>query len=493
MVRPADDPSTGSPDHHVHEDESAPAPPLKADRARDSVFGGAHRALTLGVLLSVGLVALESLGVATVLPGIAEDLDGLGSYGWGLSALMLANVIGTVVAGRDADRRGPLRPMAWGMLTLAAGCAVAGAAPTWPAFLAGRFCQGLGVGAVMAMAYTVIGLAYPEHLRARMYALLSSAWTIPSLVGPATTGTLAERTTWRSVFLLITPIIAIAAALTLPPLRALRRSGGAETTSAALPWWKRPLGSAVLLTAGTGVLLEALLLTDAVALVVLAAVGVLTTVPALRWATPPGTLSARRGLGAGVAVRALLCGAYFGTEAFLPLGLQESRGMSATVSGLGLSAGAITWVAGSALQARRDAGGAGRAAATAAGFAVLAAGVALIAVTTLSSALPSWTALLGWSIGGLGMGVGFNASTTQTLQQAPAERQGEASGALQLAQTFATAVVAGLGGAAIAFGEDHGSSMRTTLLGVFALTGLLAVGGMLLARRLRPGTADRPA
>lgn len=88
--------------------------------------------------------------------------------------------------------------MAWGMLTLAAGCAAAGAAPTWPPFLAGRFCQGLGVGAVMAMAYTVIGLAYPEHLRARMYALLSSAWTIPSLVGPATTGTLAERATWRS-------------------------------------------------------------------------------------------------------------------------------------------------------------------------------------------------------------------------------------------------------------------------------------------------------
>lgn len=55
------------------------------------------------------------------------------------------------------------------------------------------------------------------------------------------------------------------------------------------------------------------------------------------------------------------------------------------------------------------------------------------------------------------------------------------------------AVIAGLGGAAVAFGKDHGSSMRTTLLGVFVLTGLLAVGRMLLAHRLRPETADRPA
>ncbi|MGI5321106.1 hypothetical protein [Actinomadura nitritigenes] len=53
-------------------------------------------------------------------------------------------------------------------------------------------------------------------------------------------------------------------------------------------------------------------------------------------------------------------------------------------------------------------------------------------------------------------------------------------------------MIAGLGGAAIAFGKDHGSSMRTALLGVFVLTGLLAVGGMLHAHRLRPTTPGRP-
>lgn len=102
------------------------------------------------------MVAFESLGVPTVLPGIAEDLDGLGAYGWGLSVLMLANIVGTVLAGRAADRRGSWRPMALGMLVFAAGCAVAGAAPSWLPFLVGRFGQGLGVGAVMSMAYTMI-------------------------------------------------------------------------------------------------------------------------------------------------------------------------------------------------------------------------------------------------------------------------------------------------------------------------------------------------
>ncbi|MFE5483512.1 MFS transporter [Streptomyces sp. NPDC056527] len=459
----------------------------------ESVFSGPYRALTLGVILSVSMVAFESLGVATVLPDIARKLDGLGAYGWGLSALMLANIIGTVLGGRSADRSGPWRPMAVGLAVFAVGCAVAGAATSWPLFLVGRFTQGLGVGAVMAMAYTVIGLAYPEHLRARMFALLSSAWTIPSLIGPVVAGTLADLTDWRAVFLLMLPLIAIAAVLTLPGLAKLNRSRGeagtAEAGTPALPWWKSPLANAVLLTVGTGLLLQALLLKNIPLLVVLALLGVAIAVPALRQVTPEGTLSARAGLGAGIVIRGLLCGVYFGSEAFLPLGLQELRGSSATEAGLGLSAGAITWVLGSAWQAKRDGGSRGsRTGGVALGFVVLLVGVAVMALAVLTDSVPAWIAVLGWAIGGIGMGVAFNAATTDTLEQAPAERQGEVSGALQLAQTLATGLIAGLGGAAIAIAQHYDATTRTALFGVFALTGALALIGVLLSRRLRPAS-----
>jgi len=96
---------------------------------------------------------------------------------------------------------------------------------------------------------------------------------------------------------------------------------------------------------------------------------------------------------------------------------------------------------------------------------------------------------VGWAVGGIGMGVAFNASTTDTLEQAPAERQGEMSGALQLAQTLAPGVVAGLGGAALAIAEHYDSTTRTALACLFALTALLALAGVLLSRRLRPVTA----
>ncbi|GAB2913083.1 MFS transporter [Streptomyces mayteni] len=449
---------------------------------RRSVLAAPHRALTIGVVLSVSTVAFESLGVATVLPDVARRLDGLAGYGWGLSALMLANIVGTVLAGRAADRGGARRPVAVGLLVFAVGCVLAGAATSWPLFLLGRFVQGLGVGAIMAMAYTAIGLAYPEALRARMFALLSSAWTVPSLVGPVLAGTLADHTTWRLVFLLIPPLVALAALLTLPALpgRAGEGERGAEARAPG------PVVAAVALTLGTAMLLQALLLDDVRLLVPLAVVGLVLAVPALRRVTPAGTLTARRGIGAGIAVRALLCAVYFGSEAFLPLGLQEVRGLGVTEASLGLSAGAVTWVVGSVLQARWDGAGAGgRGRAVALGFAVLLAGVLLIGLAVVSDAVPAHLATLGWAIGGLGMGVAFNASTTDTLEQTPDDRQGEVSAALQLAQTLATAVLAGLGGAAVAFAGDGADATSRALLATFVLTAALAALGALLARRLR--------
>ncbi|GHE97018.1 MFS transporter [Amycolatopsis deserti] len=434
----------------------------------EGVLSPRYRARTVGIVLTVGLVALESLGVATILPDISRLLGGLGSYGWALAALMLANIVGTVLAGHAADRGGPARPLAAGLVAFAVGSAVAGVAPSWPLFLVGRFTQGLGVGAVMAMAYTLIGLVYPERLRARMFALLSSAWTVPSLVGPVVAAAVASTIGWRWVFLAMIPLAGIAAWCTLPGLKT------PFTPAADGSRW-RPLVASVALAAGTALVLAALELRTAAVLIPLAAAGLVVAVLALRHVTPAGTLTVRRGVPAGVVVRFLLCAVYFGTEAFLPLGLTELRHVSAFEAGLGLSAGALSWVAGSAVQAKWDRD---RRAAVALGFAVLVAGVAVLAYGVLAG--PGLLAVLGWVIGGFGMGVAFNAATTETLGRAADDQQGSVSAALQLAQTLATAVASGLGGALIA---SQGAATPAFLV-IFAGTAALGLAGVLASRRI---------
>ena len=75
------------------------------------VFAPSRRALTSGLVLTITLVGFEALAVATVLPVVEDDLGDLSLYGWVFSAYLLASLVGTIVAGREADKRGPALPL----------------------------------------------------------------------------------------------------------------------------------------------------------------------------------------------------------------------------------------------------------------------------------------------------------------------------------------------------------------------------------------------
>jgi MFS family permease len=72
-----------------------------------------------------------------------------------------------------------------GLALFAVGLVVGGTAPNMPVLVAGRAVQGLGAGVVPAVAYVAISRCYPEECRPRMFAVLSTAWVVPGLIGPA--------------------------------------------------------------------------------------------------------------------------------------------------------------------------------------------------------------------------------------------------------------------------------------------------------------------
>src|SRR5262245_62887777 len=96
--------------------------------ARPSVWAPEWRALTVGLLVTVTLVASEALAVATVLPLVARDLHGVSLYGWVISAFFLGTLVGLVVGGEEVDRRGPATPFAAALVVFAAGLLIAGLA-----------------------------------------------------------------------------------------------------------------------------------------------------------------------------------------------------------------------------------------------------------------------------------------------------------------------------------------------------------------------------
>ena len=457
------------------------------DTATDGVFSPRFRGFTIGILASVGAVAFESLGVATILPAVAEELGGLGGYGWGLSALMLANIVGTVVAGSDIDRRGPARTVLIGTIVFALGCLLAGLAHDWGVFIVARTLQGLGIGAMMAYAYSLVGIAYPARMQAVMFAFLSSAWTIPSLIGPVFAGVLSSLLDWRVVFWSIAPLTLVLLPLVLPGAQRLSRPEP-QSTSGSRRRLPAPVWFSILLAAGTGAVLLGLEQDALPALVALVIGGLVGAVLALRWILPSGTLWLRRGAPVGIVIRFILCGVYFGSEAFLPLGLTNVHGLDVTLAGLGLAAGALAWTAGSFAQARIDTARPGRRArSTRLGILALVGGEALMGITVaLPDAWPFW-AIFGWTIAGIGMGFAFNAATSSTMALTPTNNAGSISANLQLTQMLATATIAGVGGAFVA----RLGPTTPAFLTLFGLTSALGLLGALLAGRLKEPSGNR--
>jgi MFS family permease len=446
----------------------------------ESVFAPRYRAMSVGVLLSVSVVAFQALGVGTVMPAVARELDGLERYGWAFSAFMLASVIGSVAAGQDADRAGPVRAYLGAIASFSAGSLLAAVAGSWTLLLAGRALEGLGAGALGVVVYASASRAYPPEMYGRMLALMSSAWVLPSLAGPAVAGLIADHTTWRWVFVLLLPFLPIAVALTLPGLRALSRSEPLATG--------QRLPQALALAAGTGLFLGALDLELPALLAVVLAAGLALALPAFRALMPAGTLRAARGLPSGIVVRGLLAVAFLGCDAFLPLALTELRGFSVSQAGLVISAASLSWSLGSFLQARRDRldGGAGRPRRLLAGLAVLLGGIAATTAGVVSDGVPVAVAIVGWAVAGLGIGIGYPSIGAIVLSEAPGGEEGSVSAALQLIETIGVAVFTGFGGAVIALGLDQGWDTVTALALVFAAGGAAALAGLAVGRRVAP-------
>ncbi|MDQ4127719.1 MAG: MFS transporter [Actinomycetota bacterium] len=460
-----------------------------------------HRALTVGAVLAVSIVAFEALALTTVAPTIARSLGGLGLYAWIFSAFLLAQIVGAVAAGGQADRRGPAKPFLVSLALLGAGLLAGALSPNMLILILARALQGLGGGALVTCVYAIINTSYPDALRPRMLAAFSSAFVLPALVGPTVAGFVAEQFTWRAVFYGLLPLLLAVGLLTAPAFGRLVPSSAKGTDYTPT---RNRLPSAILLAAGTGVLLTGLKvaaeegrsfagLEPATVGLPLAGAGLLVTIPALRNVLPAGTLVAREGLPATIAAKGLLASGYFYTEVYLILALTESSGYTAITAGLVVSAGALSWTTATWIQERLDKRneGHGRRARTLFGVLLVSAGVSVLAAAVFAGALSLALALAGWVISGLGMGLANPASLTIAFAHAPDGREGAVSSAVLISELFFPATSIGVGGALVALGAAAGEP-QSGVITAFVLSPILVALALILARRL-PREASRTA
>jgi MFS family permease len=446
--------------------------------ATGGVLSPQYRALTVGMVALITLVAFESLAVTTAMPTVAQSLDGLYLYALAFGGPLASGVVAMVVSGTWSDLKGPTRPLWHGTAWFLTGLIIAGLAPTMEVLVAGRIIQGFGSGLLTVALYVVVGRLYPARLRPRIFAAFATGWVVPSLVGPAIAGLIVEHTNWRIVFLAV-PVIAIPAALVMRP--GLARGATHEARAGRL-WDKRAM-FAVAAALGVG-LLHYGGQQRGVPQIGLLAVGLAGVVAFAPKLLPSGTFTFRAGLPSVVALRGLVAAAGFGAEVFLPLMLTRERGLSPALAGLVLTVSALSWTAASWYRGRPNQPFS-HAVFLQAGMVSIMLGI-VTAALTLNDNVPVVIGILGWSLTGLGMGTVFPTLSVLVLEYSERDEQGANSSALQLSDSLSTATVLAVGGSLFAVLEPR--SAVTAYLVAFGVPALLALLGVQAGRRTTPSS-----
>jgi MFS family permease len=454
----------------------------------DGLWSPGRRALTIGLVLNVTIVASEALAVGTILPIVAKDLGGIHLYGWVFSGFFLGNLLGIVVAGMLIDRGGLTRPFLMGIGLFSIGLLIGGLAPTMEVLVVARVIQGFGAGAIPAVAYVSIARAMPQRLRPRMFATLSTAWILPGVIGPVAASAVTGLWNWRIVFLGLLPLIAIAAWLTLPAIRAVvpapvdPAAGSASKTRSD----GRRLPLALALVVGAGLVVSGLSNVSAIPILLILG-GIAIAVPSFARLTPRGTIRAATGLPTAILLRGFLTFAFFCADAYVPLVIQGWRGESAWIAGLAYMAATLAWTGGSWVNAHHIARlGPGRFLRV--GFVVLFIGiVAFLAV--LVPWVPPAAGIVIWGVAGFGMGLSYSTPSLVVLSEAPLDEQGAATAGLQLSDVLGASLGTGIGGALIAFGSRASSPGWEGLAATFGVAAVVALIGLGLTTRLGARTA----
>ncbi len=447
-------------------------------RVRSTLWTPARRFTTVGLIVVMTLIAFEFLGVATALPTLVASLHGGRLYAWPITAFSAASAIGSALAGRWADRRGPGMPLLSAISLFCVGLVVAGTAGSMAILLVGRVVQGVGAGAVTVAMYVLIAQAYEKTDRPAMSAVLSGAWVVPSLVGPVVAGFVTVAFGWRWVFLGLVPLLVLGTAFVVPVVRRLPPPSHETTTPARRGLVLAAVGAAVgvaAITAGAQQL-------DWVSVPVIA-VGGVTAGLAMRCLLPKGTFRAGRGLPSIVLSRGMMAGAFNAAESFVPLVLTAVHGFTPSLAGLPLTIGALGWSGASAWQSRYP--HLSRSMLLRVAMVLVAAGIAGIALVALGS-MPSWVAFPAWVCAGTGMGIGMPAISVLVLNESPDAEQGFNSSAIQLAEVLATVALVGLGGVLVNALASTSHPGPPLLLFDLLMAGVAVLGALIPAGRTEP-------
>ena len=183
------------------------------------------------------VAALNMTTVSAALPRIAADLEGLDHFHWVFTGYIVTAAASLPIFGKLSDMYGRKLFFSIGLIILMIGSVLAGISQDIYQLSIYRAFAGIGAGALIANAMSIVGELFTPLEQPKWRALNQGVFAISSIGGPLVGGLLTDYLSWRWVFLMNIPVAATAlvyAAFVLPPFHHRGRRHQIDFLGAAL-------------------------------------------------------------------------------------------------------------------------------------------------------------------------------------------------------------------------------------------------------------------
>lgn len=432
--------------------------------------------------------SLDGTIVATALPTITDELGGFNRVTWVVTAYVLGVVATMPLYGKIGDLYGRRRVLLVAIalfLVASAGC---GLAPTMDTLLLARFVQGLGGGGLGALSMAVIADVVPARQLGRWMGYQGVIYAVASVSGPLVGGFFVDHLSWRWAFLINLPVgavsmLVVATRLKIPYRRVPHRLDwpGSVLLASALACLVLIAtlgGTEVPWTSGRMAALVAALVALAVSFVRREQRAAEPVLPPSLLRDPVIRVSAGINFTSGLLI---WCGIFF-----VPLFVQEVRGLTPTAAGFVLMPLMLGSAVGTLVAGRRVERSGSYRVWPIAGSVLMAAGMGLLATVGADTTV-AWVA---GSALVLGAGVGFvmQPSLLAAQNAAPAGALGIATSTTllcrSLGNTIGTPVFGGILNAGLAGTARTAADFADAVPVVFLAATPVALATIVIATRL---------